>query len=248
MRFLNLLIYTLIIYSLIPYTFSIPFTKKILGVPFSYIPIFVIFLCLFIFYVLFKKEIYLKEAFFIFLVFIGYLIILIFIFLLKKQLYIKDYCLDLVMYVFYGFVVFYGTFLYFYNSHFNLEYFIYKFLKALYLICIISFLKFFFLDKNQSPFFNLFNPLRYRFFEVLFLSFFASLALGWYYSTNDKKYFLFFIVFILALLLVGSRTGYISLVLLFIFFLIKERKKFFMPSRIIIYILLIITVLFLNKF
>jgi O-antigen ligase len=134
--------------------------------------------------------------------------------LLQRVVILKDYIIDYVMLIFYCMLIFYTVTIYFRRKTRPLEKLnevLNNSLKYLFIICVVSITRFVVYDIHfPYEYFNLFYPLGYRLFEVLFLSFFSALALGWYYTFNRKIYLVYFLFYGVALILAGSRTGYIA--------------------------------------
>ncbi len=258
MRFKKLNIFTillaiLLLYSFIPKTIAeSTFWLRLYGAPIAYIPFFLLFLFMFLKGIglsLIRRDIFIHKPIIIFLIFLMYFPFQ-FVFLLQRgpEIAINDYITDYLMFCFYGVVVFYGTTLYFYNKRNNSE-IMHKifdqFMKILFFICIIGTIRYFLFDYKMF-FYNIFNPLRYRLFEVLFLVFFSALALGRFYATREKKYIFYFAIYGFSLILSGSRTGYIVFAFLIIYLLLRENYKLLSSIRGFVIILAITSAVFVG--
>jgi hypothetical protein len=135
---------------------------------------------------------------------------------------------EVIMFSFYIFAVFYGTVLTLYDKTLEqIDEMILTWLRWLCIIALISVVRYALVDRGQAIFFNLFNPLRYRLFEVLFLCIFFPLAACLTVDSRPRLTPIFLLF--TALILTGSRTGYVAGIILIMFLLsdvLKNKKKF----------------------
>ena len=211
------------------------------GVPISYIPFFIIFTVLFLknlleHLMMIRNGILIKHGpIGIFLLFLLYIPIQLCVLLYKTEdLFVKDYLIDYIMFCFYGVVIFYSVTIYFRKANdpvSKLNCVFERSMKYLFIICIISLVRYVSYDIHYNKlFFNLFYPLGYRLFEVLFLSFFSALTLGWYFTFKRKIYLAYFVFYGIALIISGSRTGYIAYALIVLYLIIRMNFRFLFSS------------------
>jgi O-antigen ligase len=206
-------------------------------IPISYIPFLAVFLLFFVsniyeIYQSNERRLFIHAPIICFVMFIVYIPVQ-FVVLISKHpsLDLKDYFADYAMFVFYGVCVFYAVTVYFTkkeNGISGLNEIIEKSFSYLFMICVISLLRYLVYDISHGVyFFNLFYPLGYRLFEVLFIIFFSTTAIGWYFSTGGKKYLLYFTGYGIALMVAGSRTGYLAYIVLILFIFVRKRFRLF---------------------
>lgn len=238
---LDIIWFILVVYSFFPQNTARELLwDRWFDIPISYIPFLIIFFFLFVhnIYHYFRsntKTLFIHPPIIIFALFVIYIPVqFIFLFSANHSLHLKDYFTDYAMFVFYGFCVFHALTVYFANMENavqNLEGIIEKSFLYLFIICIVSLLRYLVYDiRHDVYFFNLFYPLGYRLFEVLFLVFFSAIVLGWYFSTGEKKYLIYFTGYGTALMLAGSRTGYVAYALIILYLLVRMRTRLFATS------------------
>jgi O-antigen ligase len=242
----------LLAYACVPLQFSEKtFWLKVAGLPIGYLPFLGLLLFVFIKEIISlsikKGQVPVNKTLVIFCSFLVYITIQFPLILLKNpSLDIVDFLTDYAMFMFYGIVVLFGCMLYLCRRNNAWELIndeLTFFIKIMAVICVIAIIRFVWLDQAVigDYFFNIFNPLRYRLFEVLFLIFFAAVTLGWYYSSSEQRYLVYFALFSLCILLAGSRTGYIGYLVILVYFLARGGfKLIFSKTTLICLIALII--------